>query len=598
VAELMAVPVSSLYANPAERAEAVGFTAQRAGRFSTKELQLRCRDGSPIWVAVTSRAELDAAGKVRWLEGILQDITERRRAEEAVRRSEARYRELVQSVNSIILRRDVGGRITFVNEYAQQFFGYAESELLGRNIVGTILPATESTGRDLAAMARDIGRQPERYALNENENMRRGGERVWVSWTNKPIRDEAGRVVEILAVGNDITERRRSEAERRRLEGQLRQADKMQAVGELAGGIAHDFNNHLAAIMGCAEMLVKRLEGDPAARYAQMTAKAAGRAADLTEQLLAYARRGRCRDVRVDLHAVVDEVIGLLEHSIDRRIRIGRDLRAEDAGVMGDPAQLHNALLNIAVNARDAMADGGEMTFATELRTFTEERCRQLPYEMRPGRYLAVSVRDTGVGMSEDVRKRLFQPFFTTKPVGKGTGMGLAAVYGTVKSHHGAVEVQSASGAGSTFTLLLPLAPEPGEHPPSPEESARPAGAGASVLLVDDEELVREAVAGNLRELGYRVTVCADGAEAVRSYRKGWGQIDLVLLDLLMPEVSGREAFLAMRQVNPEVRAVFMSGYSAGQNGADPLADGAVSFLRKPFNVDELARALSAALAP
>jgi CheY-like chemotaxis protein len=201
------------------------------------------------------------------------------------------------------------------------------------------------------------------------------------------------------------------------------------------------------------------------------------------------------------------------------------------------------------------------------------------------------------VGMSEDVRKRLFQPFFTTKPTGKGTGMGLAAVYGTVKSHHGAIEVQSAPGAGSTFTLCLPMAPETQDQTSPPESPERPAGAGACVLLVEDEEMVREALAGNLRELGYQVTACADGAEAVRIYRKSWGQIDLVLMDMLMPEVSGREAFLAMRQIDPDVCAVFMSGYTAGQNGAIQLTDGAVSFLRKPFTVDELARALSEALA-
>jgi CheY-like chemotaxis protein len=356
----------------------------------------------------------------------------------------------------------------------------------------------------------------------------------------------------------------------------------MGAIGQLAGGVAHDFNNQLTGILGYAELLAKRLAEPEAKRSAERIAQAALRASDLTRQLLAFARKGKYLTVTVHVHELIHEVVGLLAHSIDKRIRIEERQGAAVDTVLGDPSQLQNALLNLALNARDAMPEGGELSFVTRIEEHEGDD------ELPAGRYLAVVVADTGVGMSAEVQGHLFEPFFTTKEPGKGTGLGLAAVYGAVQSHGGAIAVDSAPGRGSAFTIRLPLRRSASSM--SLPVLAPAKTAEAHILVVDDEELVRSLLTEMLRGSGYRVTTCADGVEAVDLYRQSWQGIDLVILDMVMPRLGGAETFAALRAVSPSVRVLLSSGYSLGGEAQALLDQGVRGFVQKPFRAADLLR--------
>ncbi|MBN1553837.1 MAG: response regulator [Phycisphaerae bacterium] len=383
----------------------------------------------------------------------------------------------------------------------------------------------------------------------------------------------------------DMTDQVRAEEESRQLQEQLHHTRKMEAIGQLAGGIAHDFNNLLTAIHGNAELIRLDSGSSPSLlESADQILKASQRMGDLTQQLLAFGRKGKLQTVPVDMHEAITETIKLLSHSIDRRIEITQDLRAAYPTVMGDPSQLKNALLNLAINARDAMRQGGRLTFSTRIAHLTEERALRGMETIPPGHYLELSVRDTGVGMDEDTLERIFEPFFTTKKMGEGTGLGLAGVYGCMKNHKGFVDVQSAPGEGSTFRLFLPTA----ESPLGVYASEAQGSKAKHILVVDDEDMVRNYAVRALRTLGYRASFCADGEEAVRFYQDNYRRIDLVLLDLIMPRMGGLETFREMKAINPDIRAVLISGYSDHHVIDQLRSEGVLGFVNKPFEIENL----------
>jgi len=381
------------------------------------------------------------------------------------------------------------------------------------------------------------------------------------------------------------------------MEEQLRQSEKMQAIGQLAGGIAHDFNNQLAGVLGYADMLENHLEDEKLSRYATSIKKGAKRAAELTKQLLAFSRKGKNLSVPVEIHKVIGEVASILEHSIDKRIKIQQVLKASPAVTVGDPTQLQNAILNIALNARDAMPRGGELIFETDIAEFDEDFCKGHPYEVDAGGYLKISVTDNGCGMDAETQKHIFEPFYTTKEVGKGTGMGLASVYGTVRNHGGSISVYSevGHGHGTAFRIYLPLA-EDVRNDENANTRSNPTTGTARILLVDDEGVIRELAAEMLRGWGYKVTVCNDGKEAVKFYESSWQNIDLVILDMVMPELGGRDTFIAMREINPDVRAILSSGYSINGEAQAILDEGVMAFVGKPFSQAELSEKVAQVL--
>lgn len=381
--------------------------------------------------------------------------------------------------------------------------------------------------------------------------------------------------------------------EKRNLEERLRHAERMDAIGQLAGGVAHDFNNQLGGILGYADLLSERVPEGKEREWVEGIIKSATRATGLTRQLLAYARRGKFQRETVDLHALCRETADFLDRSIDKRIRVYLDLAAEESRVEGDVSQLQNALLNLAINARDAMPEGGSLRFSTRQSTLAgldpNKGMNQVPC-------IEVCVSDSGVGMGEETKRHLFEPFFTTKGPGKGTGLGLAAVYGTVQNHHGAIRVESELGKGTFITILLPLSGQDSRGTQEPEPCEPQASLGGAVVFIDDEEVIREVGGRMLESMGYEPILCPDADSAYKAFETRAGKVELVILDLILPGSSGREIFSRLRAIDPGVRVLIASGYAVDGEAQALLDAGAAGFIQKPFLSAQLKAALNRAL--
>jgi signal transduction histidine kinase len=384
--------------------------------------------------------------------------------------------------------------------------------------------------------------------------------------------------------------------EHRRLEQHVRQMQKMEAIGTLAGGVAHDFNNLLTGILGYAnELKLNSDPGDEVHGAASVIENAATRAAELTRQLLGFARKGKIKDVPVDVHRLIQEVVSVLSHTLDRRISTSQQLRAQPSYVLGDPPQLQQVLLNLGVNARDAMPAGGELVFETCAAELDEEYCQD-HLGASPGRYLMISVTDTGTGIPSHIVDRIFEPYFTTKEEGKGTGMGLAMVYGIVKNHGGSVRVYSENGRGTTFKVYLPVATAP---PPVILEGRHetPVPGKGRILIVEDEDVIQRMATRMLEHLGYDVVTASDGQEGVEYYEQHGSEIDIVIIDMIMPRMNGRECFRRLREMNPEVKAILSTGYGLDSAVRELLGDGMIGYVQKPYVVGQLSEAVAKALA-
>ncbi|MFH0921498.1 MAG: CHASE4 domain-containing protein [Fibrobacterota bacterium] len=394
----------------------------------------------------------------------------------------------------------------------------------------------------------------------------------------------------------DITEKIQAEAEKKQLQEQLIQAQKMEVIGQLAGGVAHDFNNMLAGISGFAELIQRKFgAGNPVLdRYAATIFDTAKGAAELTAKLLAYARKGKYEMALVNINTGVRDILRILEHTVDKKIIITQSLRAHPDTVVGDRGQLQNAIMNLAMNAVDAMPKGGELTFASEVVTLGAAYLKTHPYKISAGTYVMLSITDTGMGMDEKVKAKLFEPFFTTKGPGKGTGLGLASVYGTVKNHNGSIEVYTELGKGTSFKIYLPLSKASDE---AHALDTAPVHMGhGTILIVDDERLIRDMAAEILKEIGYTVLTAADGQAAVEFYRDHFKEIDLIILDLIMPKMGGVDCFFELKKINPGVRAIIASGYSANGDAQKMLSNGAKGFIQKPFDIPRLSKLIQDAL--
>lgn len=545
-------------------------------------------EGRERWFLTTKIPLRDADGRITGIMGISRDITERKQNEE----ERNLLRTLIDNIPHDVYAKDMAGRFIVANacvartmraDSADALVGKTDFDFYPESVAIQFRKDEEkvlSTGQPL------VGRLEPKKDVN--------GETLWIVTTKVPLRDTAGRVVGIVGVGINDTKRRLEEQTRLHMEDQLRHTEKMKAIGQLAGGIAHDFNNQLMAIMGSADMIRTWPEAD-LTEHVDLIMKSAQRAADLTENLLSFARKGRYQSVPVDLHKVIDEVVALLGRTIDRRIRIATRLGAGHAMIDGDPSQLRNALLNIAINARDAIRVEGEIRFTTEAVMLDSSFCRNHPHDLRPGPYILIRIADTGVGMDEETQKHIFEPFFTTKPLGEASGMGLAGVYGTVRDHQGSVTFVSELGRGTEFRLWLPLARAVVRDAENKDVDV-PGRGTVHVLIAEDEETVRRTIKAILQALGYQVTLCNDGQDAVDFYRESWRAIDLVIVDMVMPRMGGLEAFLAMRAINPSVRAILCSGYSIEGNAQKILDAGVKTFIQKPFQIAELSRAIAEVL--
>ncbi|MHB8066914.1 MAG: hybrid sensor histidine kinase/response regulator [Desulfobaccales bacterium] len=790
------------------------------------------------WVALATSALLLLG--IAWIAPLFRSI---QRTNEALARSEARYRELVENANSIIMRLDPQGRITFFNEFAQTFFGYAEEEILGQSAVGTIVPPTDSQGRDLAAMMAKLLENPEQYPTGENENLRRQGQRAWVTWTYKAIRDEQGRLTEILGIGNDSTARKQAEEELlekswlldaffehtivplvvmdrefnyirvnqafaraahrdvsdfpgknhfelypspardifakavasktayqtygrpytfpdhpewgvtywdwtlvpilnkqgevdflvlslknvttrqqaaaalqeseekyrllvsnipalvfkgygdwtvdffdrkienltgyskedfdsrflkwsnlilpedlpqaqqvvtealkgeksykreyrikakdggiiwiqersriicdsqgdfayisgvfydithtketeealRQSQEQLLQAQKMEAVGRLAGGVAHDFNNLLTGIIGYAELLLLRSDPyDPHRREVEEIRKAGERAASLTRQLLAFSRKQILQPKNLNLNTVVRDMEKLLQRLIGEDIYLVANLEAGLGSVEADPAQIEQVIINLAVNARDAMPDGGKLTIETA-NVELDGAYGYRDVNFQPGAYVMLAVSDNGEGMDEETMAHIFEPFFTTKSSNRGTGLGLSTVYGIVKQSGGYIWVYSEPKWGTTFKVYLPLATYTMEVEKSRPETSGHHQGWETILLVEDEKVVRELTCAALQQNGYQVITAASPKEALTICEGMEGPIHLLLTDVVMPGMSGRQLAEILTPRYREMKVLYISGYAENAISHHGVLDPGIAFLAKPFTPNVLA---------
>jgi len=519
------------------------------------------------WLEARAYPILDDTGRVSMVIEHLRDITDHRRSEQE--------REQLFSMSlDLFCVAGFDGYFKQLNPAWTTALGWSLEELLARPWIELVHPedraATAEAGERLSSGATVIA--------FENRYLCRDGSYRLLSWNSFALTPE--RI--IYAVVRDLTETRR-------MQERLQHIEKMDAIGQLAGGIAHDFNNQLVGILGYSEMLSRNLTDPKLRRFAEGISAAAHRSADLTQSLLAFARKGKMRMEPLDAHALLRELVGLLDHTIGKHIAVRCDLRAEYFIVEGDATQLQSALLNLALNARDAMPSGGELVFSTRVDRLDEETCAVHGPEARAGEHLCIAVTDTGLGMDETTRKHVFEPFFTTKGPGQGLGLGLAAVYGTIQSHGGLVTVYSEVGRGTTFRVYLPLHDQPvSSRSPSREARVRRGSHGGRVMVVDDEQVVREVTATALRDGGYEVDAFASGPDAVAHYERTWRETDVVILDMVMPEMSGRDVFLALQKVNPAVRAILVTGFSLNGEAQSILDEGAKGFLQKPFRVDEL----------
>ncbi len=403
-----------------------------------------------------------------------------------------------------------------------------------------------------------------------------------------PYFDSKGNYLGAVGVYTDVSELKK-------LEAQLQQSQKMEAIGTLAGGIAHDFNNILSGVLGYSSLLKKHtLPDSQLAHYVEMIEKSAERGATLAGQLLAFSRKGKRFLQPVDVHQLIDDVIEILKRTLDRKIAVQCLKNAYPSTVVGDPGQIQQVLMNLCINAKDAMPEGGRLLLSTKTVELSDSFCRGHD-GLHPGFFLEINVEDTGEGMSDQIKTRLFEPFFTTKEEGKGTGLGLAMVYGAVKGHGGVVKVYSEVGRGSVFKVLLPLREE---SPPIKANSLakRTALGTGTVLVVDDEDIIRRLLGEMLEELGFTVISARDGEEGLGIYRERWKEIDVVIVDMIMPKLSGREAFLEMKKINPSVQVILSTGFTKEGAVQETLDEGITWFIQKPYRLEELSEAMFQAL--
>ncbi len=555
-------------------------------------------------------------GTVIGVISMAQEITDRFRAEEALRRSESKYRSIfnsasvslweedfskvkasiellkVQGIQDIraylrdhpkLVREMIGSiRILDVNDTTLKLYGAESKDDLLRSLDKVLTP--ESAGLMLEVFIAIAERRP--YFEVETKNRTLDG-RVLDVLVSIAFPAERSAFKNCIVSILDISEMKKVEEERKHLEAQLYQVQKMEAIGMLAGGIAHDFNNILSAIVGYASLAKHRApEGDPLAQYLDHILTSADRAARLTQGLLTFGRKQLMRPQPIDVNRVIHKTTGLLERMIGEDVEILSVCTTHNMTIIADAVQVEQVLINLAVNARDAMPGGGKLTITTGTFSMDEDFVARHGFG-KPGEYALVSVADTGVGMDEATQERIFEPFFTTKDVGKGTGLGLSIVHGIVHQNDGYITCESRPGKGSTFRVYLPLVPATAEER-GPSEHSAPARGSETILVAEDDAVLKQLAKTVLEEHGYTVILAADGEEAVRLAGAHRDAIQLLILDVIMPKKNGKEAFKEIRKMRPDIAALFISGYTADIVTTRGILEENIDFLPKPLTPAEL----------
>ena len=575
---------NQLYLNPADREKAAQVEKEQ-GVLHGFEMQAYRKDREKIWLSLNRRAVYDLNGDEIRREGSVEDITERKRAEQELSKSQERYRDLVENAHDIIYSHDLQGNYTSMNKAGEQITGYSPEDALNLNLKQTVAPECLATAQEM--LKRKLA--GEKVTAYEMEIIAKDGRRIAVEANTRLVMQD-GVPVGIQGIARDITERKRMEKALHNSEEQLRQSQKMEAIGQLAGGVAHDFNNLLTAINGYSSLAIRRLgETHAVSPYLDEIKKAGERAANLTRQLLAFGRKQMLQPLDLSLNDVVTDMTKMLKRLIGEDIQLVVKLNPELDRIRADPGQIEQVLMNLIVNARDAMPTGGVLTIETANANLNDDYTSK-HVDVTPGQFIMLAVSDTGTGMDAQTRSRIFEPFFTTKEKGKGTGLGLSTVYGIVKQSGGNVLVYSEEGRGTSFKVYLPqLEVLSKQSTMAVVEPVRMRGC-ETVVLVEDEDMVRKLACELLEESGYRVLTANGGEQAIELFKAHEERIDLLITDVVMPKMSGKEVAEELRNAHPETKVLFMSGYTDQAIVHHGIVDSHIAFIQKPFSENALTR--------
>lgn len=510
-------------------------------------------------------------------------MNKRKAADDALREGEEKYRTILESIEEGCFETDINSNLTFFNNPFLIILGYSRDELLGVNTAKYTSPDTAAKMKRITERLRETGK-PEN--VTDYDVIRKDGSNVSLELSVSLRKDQDGLPMGYRGVLRDVSERKQTEEEKHKLENQLQQASKMESIGTLAGGIAHDFNNILMGIQGNASLMLLKIESDhPNYEKIKNIEKYVQNGTELTKQLLGFARRGKYLIKATDLNEIIEKSSSLFART-KKEIRVHTELSEDLWSAEVDRGQIEQVLLNLYVNAWQAMSTGGDLYLQTE--NIILDRSYLKPYKVEPGRYVKISVSDTGVGIDKETQERIFEPFFTTKEMGRGTGLGLASVYGIIKSHGGYINVYSEKEKGTVFTIYLPASEKIALKEIESGPAAIIKGSG-TILLIDDEEMILDVGIELLEELGYTVKSAMSGPEAIDVFKEERGKIDLIIMDMIMPGMGGGETFDRLKEIDPDIKVLLSSGYSINGQATKILRRGCDGFIQKPFNMNQLA---------
>ncbi|MGD8990229.1 MAG: PAS domain S-box protein [Desulfobacterales bacterium] len=571
--------------HPDDREETIKLSnAVRKGRVSSYQTEKRYlkNDGRILWAIVRASAVKDRDGNIQYWLGIMEDISERKSAQEALMESERRHRNILGSIEEGYFEVDLKGNFTFFNNRVCQIIGYEHDALLGMNNRTYTSP---ETARKMYQIFNQVFRTGEPAKVTKYEIIRKDGTKKILEVSASLMRSADEQPAGFRGIMRDVSSRIQAEKEKKRLESQVQHAQKMEAIGTLAGGIAHDFNNLLMGFQGNISLMKMDLTDEhPHQEFLNNMERYVKRGSDLTRQILGFARGGKYQVKATNLNVLINKNAEMFSRA-RKEITIHKKFQEDLYTVDVDRGQIEQVLLNLFVNAWQAMPGGGNLYVETE-NIDLQANDYDKPYAIDSGKYVRITVSDSGIGMDKKTQERIFEPFFTTKAFGQGTGLGLASAYGIIKNHNGIINVYSERGHGTTFKIYLPASDKQVIAEKLKLEEAR--GGSETILLVDDEEMVADIGKDLLERLGYTVLIAGGGAEAIKLFQRHRDQIELVILDMIMPDMGGGETFSRMRAIKPDAKILLSSGYSLDSRASAIMKQGCNGFIQKPFNLKKI----------